>query len=64
MNLKERGITVGDFLILFIIIITITTIFKTFKKDKKTTINQINQENISHKKILLSRNYWNDFNLK
>ena len=50
MNLKERGITVGDLLIL-IIIITSTILIKSFSKDKKTTLNYINQEQVSYKKI-------------
>ena len=50
MNLKERGITVGDLLILLIIIITSTIIIKSFTKDKKTTINYSNQEQITYKK--------------
>ena len=48
MNLKERGITVGDLLILLIIIITSTILIKSFSKDKKTTINYSNQEKISY----------------
>ena len=50
MNLKERGITVGDLLIILIIIITSTILIKTHNKDKKTTINYNNQEKISYKK--------------
>ena len=50
MNLKERGITVGDLLIIFIIIITSTILIKSFGKDKKTTLNYINQEEVSYKK--------------
>ena len=49
MNLKERGITVGDLLII-IIIITSTILFKSFSKDKKTTLNYSNQEQVSCKK--------------
>ncbi len=49
MNLKERGITVGDLLILIIIIITSTILIKTFSKDKKTTLNYSNQEQVSYK---------------
>ena len=37
MNLKERGITVGDLLIILIIIITSTILIKSFSKDKKST---------------------------
>ena len=49
MNIKERGITVGDLLILFIIILTSTILFKSFNKDKKTTIYQSNEENLFYK---------------
>ena len=49
MNLKERGITVGDLLIILIIIITSTILTKSFSKDKKTTLNYSNQEQVSHK---------------
>ena len=48
MNLKERGITVGDLLILVIIIITSTILIKSFSKDKKTTLNYSNQEQVSY----------------
>ncbi len=57
MNLKERGITVGDLLILLIIILTTAILIKTFNKDKKTTLNQYNQERISYKKMLLTKNH-------
>ena len=50
MNLKERGITVGDLLIVLIIIITSTMLIKSFSKSKKTTLNYSNQEQISYKK--------------
>ena len=50
MNLKERGVTVGDLLILLIIIITSTILIKSFSKDKKTTLNYSNQEKVSYKK--------------
>ena len=46
MNLKERGITVGDLLIILIIIITSTILIKSFSKDKKTTYNYSNQEQV------------------
>ena len=52
MNLKERGITVGDLLIL-LIILTTTIVVKSFNKDKKTTLNFSNQEIVSHEKTLL-----------
>ena len=54
MNLKERGITVGDLLIIFLIILTTTILIKTFNKDKKTTLNHSNQEELYQKKTLLS----------
>ena len=50
MNLKERGITVGDLLIILIIIITSTTLIKTFSKDKKTTFNYSEQAKVSYEK--------------
>ena len=56
MNLKERGITVGDLLIIFIIIITSTILIKLFSNDKKTTLNLSNQEKVSYKK-----NYFQKF---
>jgi len=49
MNLKERGITVGDLLIILIIIIS-TILIKSFNKDKKTTLNYSNQEQVSYMK--------------
>ena len=49
MNLKERGITVGDLLIIVITIITSAILIKSFTKDKKATLNFSNQENISYK---------------
>ena len=55
MNLKERGITVGDLLII-LIVITSTILIKSFSKDKKTTHNYINQEQVTYKK-----NYYQKF---
>jgi len=49
MNLKERGITVGDLLILLIIVITSATLIKSFSKDKKTTLIYSSQEQIIYK---------------
>ena len=49
MNLKERGITVGD-LVIILIIITSTILIKSFSKDKKTTHNYSNQEQVTYKK--------------
>ena len=56
MNLKERGITVGDLLIIIIIIITSTILIKSFSKDKKRTLNYIDQEKVSYNK-----NYYQKF---
>ena len=50
MNLKERGITVGDLLIILIIIMTSTILIKSLSKNKKTTLNHINKEEVSYKK--------------
>ena len=50
MNLKERGITVGDLLFILIIIIITTLLVKAFNKDNKTTLYQITQEKISDNK--------------
>ena len=58
MNLKERGLTVGDLLILIIIIITSTILIKSFRKDKKTTLNYINQEQVSYKKNYYQKYIW------
>ena len=52
MNLKERGVTVGDLLIIFIIILSTIILVKTFNKDKKT-LNHSNQEKISYDKFTL-----------
>ena len=56
MNLKERGINVGDLLIILIIIITSTILIKSFSKDKKTTFNYSNQGQVSYEK-----NYYQKF---
>ena len=56
MNLKERGITVGDLIIIFIIVLISTILVKTFNKDKKTNNNQIDKEN-----FLLLTNRTNKF---
>jgi len=53
MNLKERGITVGDLLIILIIILTTTILVKTFNKDKQSTFNQINQGKMPYENIFL-----------
>ena len=56
MNLKERGITVGDLLIMLLIIIISTILIKSFSMDKKTTLNYSNQEQVSYKE-----NYYQKF---
>jgi len=58
MNLKERGVTVGDLLIILIIIITSTIIIKSFTKDNKTTFNFSNQEQVSYKKNYYQKFIW------
>ena len=58
MNLKERGITVGDILLVFILVITTIILFKAFKNDKKTTLNINHQE-----KILYSENHLNNLSI-
>ena len=58
MNLKERGITVGDLLIILIIIITSTILIKSFSKDKKTALNYSNQEQVSYKKNYYQKFIW------
>jgi hypothetical protein len=50
MNFKERGITIGDLLIIFIIILTTTILVKSFNKDKKTTLNHSPQVKFSYDK--------------
>ena len=56
MNLKERGITVGDLLIILIIIIASTILIKSISKDKKTTFNYSNQDQVFYKE-----NYYQKF---
>ena len=57
MNLKERGITVGDLLIILIIIITSTILIKSFSKDKKTTLNYSDQDQVFYKKITIKDSF-------
>ena len=52
MNLKERGITVGDLLIIFLIILSTSILVNTFKKDKKTAFNYCDQGKINYVKSL------------
>ena len=58
MNLKERGITVGDLVIILIIIITSSILIKTFDKDKKSLLNLSNQDKISHNKYHYQNIIW------
>ena len=57
MNFKERGITVGDLLIV-LIIITSTILIKSFSKDKKTTLNYSNQEQVSYMENYYQKFIW------
>ena len=61
MNLKERGITVGDLLIILIIIITSTILIKSFSKDKETTLNYSNQELVSYINNYYQKFIWIDY---
>ena len=63
MNLKERGITVGDLLIILIIIITSTILIKSISKDKKTTFSYSNQEQVSYKKNYYQKFIWIPFEI-
>ena len=56
MNLKERGITVGDLLIILVIITITTILVKTIKKDKNTSLIQNNQ-----KEYLIRNQYSQNF---
>ena len=56
MNLKERGITVGDLIIIIIIILTTTVLVKTFNNNKKTTT--LNTSGMDS--YLLSNNHFNN----
>ena len=53
MNIKDRGITVGDLLIILIIILTSTVLIKSFNKEKKTTLNSNYLEKVSYKKVFI-----------
>ena len=63
MNLKERGITVGDLLILLIIIFTTTILFKTIKKEKNTTLSQNVFEEITYGDNLTINTYSKIFSI-
>ena len=55
MNIKERGITVGDLLIILIVILSTSILIKLFNKDKKTALDQSLQEKISYNQNSLSK---------
>jgi len=49
MNLRERGITVGDLLIILIIIFSTTFIINKYKNQKQYSLNNIKTEIITLK---------------
>ena len=55
MNIKERGITVGDLLIILIVRLSTSILIKSFNKDKKTALDQSIQEKISYNQNSLSK---------
>ena len=55
MNLKERGITVGDLLILIIIIITSTILIKSFSKEGK--LNHLARIRKQHLIIVIKKKF-------
>ena len=57
MNLNDRGITVGDLLVIFLIILTTAILVKTFNNDKRTTLNHNIKDEIYNNKSLLSENH-------
>ena len=50
MNLKDRGITVGDLLLIIIITISTIVIIKTFKTDGEDSINSA-----QHKTLFINK---------
>ena len=52
MNLKERGITVGDLLIIIILIISTTILVKSLKKDNQSKLIQGDQVAINYKQLI------------
>ena len=57
MNFKERGITIGDLILLFIITLTTLLVVKSFKTDKKPTLNNYSQEQLSFTTFLLPESH-------
>ena len=55
MNLKERGITVGDLFIVLIIVLITTISIKSYDKDKdkNKTLNHSLKETISFNKLII-----------
>ena len=49
MNLRERGITVGDLLIIVIIILSTTFIIKKYRHQNESSLNKVKTEIISIK---------------
>ena len=49
MNLRERGITVGDLVIILIIIFSTTFIIKKYKYQNESTLNKVKTEIIALK---------------
>ena len=47
MNLKERGVTVGDLLIIFVILITAIFTFSKVKENDKQSLLYLNSKEIS-----------------
>tara|TARA_B100000989_G_scaffold291122_1_gene265219 strand:+ start:1789 stop:1962 length:174 start_codon:yes stop_codon:yes gene_type:complete len=50
MNLKERGITVGDLVVILIIILTSAIVLKSLNKNKEKAFNLGIQDEISFRK--------------
>jgi len=44
MNLRERGITVGDLLIILIIIFSTTFVIKKYNHNKQSSLNSLKTE--------------------
>ena len=44
MNLKERGITIGDLIIILLIVVSTTFFIKKMNRDKPTSFNFTNPE--------------------
>ena len=52
MNLKERGITVGDLLLILIVVISTVLIINKFKKsEKKAYLQNVSNGTLNFKKV-------------